>query len=105
MGLCRDDGLFILRKINKQQTDRVRKKIISIFKNIDYKMKIVTNITEVDFCEVIFILENHKYRLYRKPNERLSQNFSNTNVFNNTKLEYEKALEKCGHSKSNVYPT
>ena len=49
MGLCRDDGLFIIRKINKQQTDRVRKKIISIFKNIDFKIEIVTSLTEVDF--------------------------------------------------------
>ena len=29
MGLYRDDALFILCRINKQQTDRVRKKIIS----------------------------------------------------------------------------
>ena len=47
MGLYRDDGLFILRKINKQQTDIVRKKIISIFKNIDFKTEIVTNLTEL----------------------------------------------------------
>ena len=38
MGLYRDDGLFILRKINKQQTDRVRKKIISIFSKISTLM-------------------------------------------------------------------
>ena len=59
MGLYRDDGLFILRKINKQQADRVRKKIISIFKNIDFKIEIVTNLTEVDFLDVTFNLENN----------------------------------------------
>ena len=59
MGLYRYDGLFTLRKINKQQTDRVRKKIISIFKNIDFKIEIVTNLTEVDFLDVIFNLENN----------------------------------------------
>ena len=46
MGLYRDDGLFILRKRNRQQTDRIRKKIINIFKNIDFKIEIVTNLTE-----------------------------------------------------------
>ena len=47
-------GLFIFRKINKQQRDRTRKKIISIFKNIDFKIKIVTNLTDVDFLDVTF---------------------------------------------------
>ena len=49
MGLYRDDGLFILRRKNKQQIDRVRRKIISLFENIDFKIKILTNLTEVDF--------------------------------------------------------
>ena len=30
MGLYQDDGLIILRNINNQQTDKIRKKIISI---------------------------------------------------------------------------
>ena len=71
MGLYRDDELFILRKINKQQTDRVRKKIISINKNIDFKIEIVTNLREVDFLDVTFNLENNTYRPYRKPNYKL----------------------------------
>ena len=71
MGLYRDDGLFILRKINKQQTDSVRKKIISIFKNIDFKIEIVTNLTEVDFLDVTLNLENNTYYLYEKPNDKL----------------------------------
>ena len=71
MGLYRDDGLFILRKINKQQTDRVRKKIISIFKNIDFKIEIVVNLTELDFLDVTFTLENNTYRPYKKTNDKL----------------------------------
>ena len=61
MGLSRDNGLFILRKINKQQTDTVREKIISIFKNIEFKIEVVTNLTEVDFLDVTFNLENNTY--------------------------------------------
>ena len=70
MGLYRDDGLFILRKINKQEIDRVREKI-SIFKNIDFKIKIVTNFAEVDFLGVTFNLENNTYRPHKKPNDKL----------------------------------
>ena len=128
MGLYKDDGLIILRKANKQQTDRVRKKIISIFKNIDFETDIVTNITEVDFLDVTFNLENNTCRPYKKPNNksmcidvssnhppqikkqltkiisnRLSQNSSNANIFNNTKLEYEEALKKCGHTTKLTY--
>ena len=128
MGLYRDDGLFILRKINKQQTDKIRKKIISIFKNINFKIEIVTNLTEVDFLDVTFNLENNTYRPYKKPNDqiiyidissnhppqikkqltkiisnRLSRNSSNADIFNNTKLEYEQTLKKCGHTTKLTY--
>ena len=44
MGLYRGDGLFTIRKINKQQTGRIRKKIIIIFKNIDFQIEFVTNL-------------------------------------------------------------
>ena len=72
MGLYRDDGLLIFRKINKQETDRVRKKIISIFKNVDFKIEIVTSLTEVDFLAVTFNLENKTYRPYKKSNDKLT---------------------------------
>ena len=71
MGLYGDDGLFILRKINKQQTDKIQKKISSIFKNIDFKIEIVTNLTEVDFLDVTFNLDNNTYRPYKKSNDKL----------------------------------
>ena len=128
MGLYRDDGLFILRKINKQQTGKIRKKIISIFKNINFKIEIVTNLTEVDFFDVTFNLEKNTYRPYKKPNDkliyigvssnhpaqikkqltkiisdRLSRNSSNADIFNNIKLEYEEALKKCGHTTKLTY--
>ena len=114
MGLYRDNWLFILRKINKQQTYRVLKKIISIFKNIDFKIEIVTNLTEAEFLDVTFNLENNTYCPYKKPNDkliyidvssndppqikkqltkiisdRLSRNYSTADISNNTKLEYE----------------
>ena len=120
MGLYRDDGLFTLRKINKQQIDRVQRKTISLFKNVDSKIEILTNLTEVDFLDVTFDLENSTYCRYKRSNDkliyidvssnhppqikkqltkitsdRLSQNSSNEDMFNSTKLEYEQALIKC----------
>ena len=71
IGLYKDDGLIILRKANKQQTDRVRKKIISIFQNINIKIETVTNLTEVDLLGVTFKLENNTYRPYKIPNDKL----------------------------------
>ena len=56
--MYRGDVLFILSKVNKQQTNRMQKKIISTFKNIDFKINIVTNLTEVDLLDTTFDLEN-----------------------------------------------
>ena len=49
IGLYRDDGLILLRNINSQQTDRLRKRIIKKFQSIGFKIEIVTNLQEVDF--------------------------------------------------------
>ena len=128
IGLYRDDELFIFRKINKQQTDKLRKKTNSIFKNINFIIEIVTNLTEADVLDVTFNLENNTYRPYKKSNEkliyidvssnyppqikkrltkiisdRLSRNSSNADTFNNTKLENE--VKMWTPNKTNVYPT
>ena len=71
MDLHRDNGLFILLKISKQQADRIRKKRISIFKNIDFEIEIVTYLTKADFLYVTFNLENNTHRSYIKPNGKL----------------------------------
>ena len=71
MDLHRDSALFILLKISKQQADRMRKKRISIFKNIDFEIEIVTYLTKVDFLYVTFNLENNTHRPYKKPNDKL----------------------------------
>ena len=33
----------------------------------------------------------------------MSRNFSNADIFNNTKLKYEEALTKCGHTTKLTY--
>ena len=122
MGLYREDGLLILRGANGQKTDKTRKNIIEIFKNIVFKIDIVTNLKELNFLDVTFNLANGTFRPYKKLNdkllyvhsssnhppqilkqhanainERLSHNSSDEAVFNSTKIEYKDALKKSGY--------
>ena len=59
IGLYQDDGLTLLRNINSQQTDRIRKRIIKKFQSIGFKIEIVTNLQEADFLDVTFNLINN----------------------------------------------
>ena len=101
-GLYRDDGLVILRNVNRQQIDRTRKSIIKIF--------IETNSKVVGFLDITFNLHNGTYKPYKKQNNpllyikkssnhppqiikqlpriisgKLSRNSSNKEVFNASK--------------------
>ena len=51
-GLYRDDELALLRSLNRQQTDKVRKIIIRVFKNIGLSLGIETNLKEANFLDV-----------------------------------------------------
>ena len=70
-GLYRDDGLILLRNVNKQKMDRMRKNIIKIFKDVGFKIEIQTNLKIVDFLDVTFNLENGTYCPHKKPNDPL----------------------------------
>ena len=58
MGLYRDDGLIILNKVNSQNTEKIRKKIIHVFKRNGLSIGIVTNLVKVKFSEVTLNLRN-----------------------------------------------
>ena len=69
-GLCRDDGLTLLRKLNGEQTDKVRTNIIRVFKDIGFSLENETNLREADFLDVSLNLRSGIYRPYKKPNVR-----------------------------------
>ena len=117
--LYRDFGLALLRNFNGQQTEKVTKNVIGLFKDIGFNLEIETNLKEVDFLDVSFNLRNGTCRPYNKPNdkllyihslsnhppnvikqipdsiqERLSKNSSNDEIFSIAKCEYEDALKK-----------
>ena len=72
MGLYRDDGLIVLKKETSRKTDKIRKKIIQVFKDNDFSIDIVTNlVVEVNFLDVTFNLRHGSYRPYKKPNDEL----------------------------------
>ena len=71
MELYRDNGLLILRGANSQKTDKTRKNIKQIFKNIGFKIDIVANLKEVNFLDVTFNRINETFCPYRKPNDKL----------------------------------
>ena len=51
-GLYRDDGLALLRNLNGQETEKFRKNIIRVFKDIVCSLGIETNLKEADFLDV-----------------------------------------------------
>ena len=120
-GLHRDDALALLRNLNGQQTDKVRKNVIRVFKDIGFSLEIETNLKEVDFLDISLNLQNGTYCPYKKPNDKLLciyslsnhppnvikqilnsiqerplKNLSNEEIFNTAKYEYEDALKKSG---------
>ena len=121
-GLYRDDGLILMRNENGQKTDKIRKKVIKIFKKIGFKIEIKITHKVLDFLDITFNLSNGTYKPYRKPNDnllyvntssnhlpqiikqlptstakRLSKNSSRTEIFYSANVEYENALENRGH--------
>ena len=127
-GLYRDDGLGILQNLSDPELERIRKRIIKIFKYCGLNITIKMNLKTVDFLDVRFDLVNNTYQPYRKPNnepvyihkqsnhppnilkelpksinKRISDISCDENVFNNAKLTYEKALNNSGFTETFSY--
>ena len=120
-GLSRDDGWGILRNLSGPEVERLRKRIIKIFKDCQLNIKIKTKLKTVDFLDARFDLINNTYQPFREPNsepvyvhkqsnhlpnilkgfpksinKRISNISCDENVFNNAKLAHEKALNNSG---------
>ena len=127
LGLYRDDRLILLKNTKGREVDQIRKKVIKIFKDVGFKIEIKTNFKIVDFLDVTLNLSNRTYSPYKKSNdqllyvhtssnhppqiinmlpksinERLSKNFSNPEIFDKAKIDYEKALKDSGYKSVNL---
>ena len=54
--------------------DRIRKKLIKIFKDNGLKITIEMRLHKVDYLDVTLDLANNTYRPYKKPNDNGQQN-------------------------------
>ena len=68
IGLYRDDGLGIMKRIGGPEIERRKKKIIQIFKQHRLSITIETDLHTVQYLDVEFDLKNNLYKPYRKPN-------------------------------------
>ena len=66
VGLYRDDGLGIMKKIAELEIEWKRKQI-KIFKDCGLSITIKTNLTSVDFVDIPLNLKDNTYQPYRKP--------------------------------------
>ena len=101
-GLYRDNGLILLRKVNRQNIDPIKKKVIKIFKEVQFKIVIKTNLKKVDFLDIIFNLTNSPYRPYKKPNDSLLYVNTSSNhppqVIKHIPISINKRLNKISSS-------
>ena len=66
LGLYRDDGLAIMKKMSGPQIERKQKQIIKIFRHYGLKITIKTILKSVDFLDIHLNLRDNTYQLYRK---------------------------------------
>ena len=128
VGLYRDDGLAAVKSTSGPVLDKMRKNIITLFKNEGLGITIDTNLIETDFLDVTFNLTSGKFFPYRKPNniplyinvksnhppsiikdlpkminKRLSDLSCNKEEFDKAKPLYEKSLHESGYKISMSY--
>ena len=65
-GLYQDDRLIILKNCNGPRTDKTRKDIRRIFKQIGFKIEIKNNLKEADVLDVPFCLKKETHQQFRK---------------------------------------
>ncbi|PIK51687.1 hypothetical protein BSL78_11407 [Apostichopus japonicus] len=69
IGLYRDDGLAAFKNTNGSKADRIRKHMISLFKELGLNITIDCNLKITNFLDVTFNLNTGKHYPYRKPND------------------------------------
>ena len=64
IGFYRDDGLTIITNPNSPKMDKIRKKIVELFKEKSLSIAIETNLSAYGFLDVTFDLHTRKYFPY-----------------------------------------
>ena len=70
LGLYRDDGLALFHRTTDKEMDNIRKDFIKIFKELDLRITIETNLKIVNFLDVTLDLNTWKFKPYNKLNNK-----------------------------------
>ena len=122
-GIYRDDGLGVHRRIPLTKLKGIKTKIVNLFEEMGLKITTEINTMKVNFLDVTLDLNNETYMPFRKPNDepiyinrysnhprhvkenlpkavnkRLNDLSSSEKIFNENKVEYEKALTTSGYA-------
>ena len=125
--LYRDDGI-ILSRLSRFETERIKKQICQIFRDLGLKITISANKKVIDFLDVTLNLDDGTYKEFRKPNDkpvyvhslsnhppaiirnipknvnkRLNILSHNEAVFNECKPKYQEALKSSGYDHELIY--
>ena len=128
VGLYRDDGLGILINLSGSCMERLKKKIIKVFKENGLKITIDVGLNSASFLDVTFDLKSDTYKPFMKDNanpvyvhaksnhppniikqipgmigKRLSELSKNEEIFLEACPAYEEALAKCGYKEKLKY--
>ena len=122
IGLYRDDGVIAPLGVSMREADRIRKKLIAVFKANGFSITVEILPSKMNFLDVTFDLKSGKYWPYRKPNntplyvhcksnhppavikqipkginDRLVSISCDKEVFEKAKPDYEEALRNSGY--------
>ena len=70
VGIYRDDGLAVVKGLSGPEIERMKKRIIKIFKDCGLKITIKGDLKIVNFLDVTFNLHKNSYEPYRKPDNQ-----------------------------------
>ena len=94
VGLYRDDGLAILKGLSGPETERMKKKVIKVFKHCRLKITIKAKLHIVNFLDITLDLRNNTYEPYRKPDNHLVYINKNSNYPKTILKELPKSISK-----------
>ena len=123
IGLYRDDGLAVFKNLSGPENEKVKKTFQKIFKEHGLDIVIQCNMKIVDYLDITMNLNNGTYKPFRKEGEdtnyihrdsdhppniikqlpisiekRLSNLSSSKEIFDQSKVYYQEALAKSGHT-------
>ena len=70
IGLYRDDGLAVFRNMGPITAEKIKKRFVQCFGDIELKITVQSNMKVVNYLDITLNLSNGKFYPYRKPNDK-----------------------------------